>query len=623
MDTHGLKDASTGGTSGQTLTGGDEGILIGDPPESTAEVSPAKIDLPRQQSGAWRRIWNRNDKVLGSIDGWIRRHPLLVILLAHTVFSIGIWNARDGYAEEAHNVAAAFRILQSHHPSLNVYRDLIALTLIFLPDPITALTFLKYISSLLSTVALYLGLSSFSKNLRPGAIIFACLVWIASPLHAPYLVSTSLSLFTFAIMLFGIDCLLPGRSIPRVFGFYVCGMLAASLRPEYLLPVVLVTLILTGRVVWRGLEWLKSRFGWSRLWSCAGAVCLALAVGAALWINPPAPVVKGLASLDNYALFGLGQCYAEFYHKEHPEEVFAPMTEYRAILNRKFDNPAGFCAAIRNNPLEAVRYLTLNARNNLWQSVPEALVSRDRVLSEYHVRHQPFRFVRAILIAGALLGVVRLCRVGWKRDSLSWGSMFAFVASSPAVRKLCLLLLLLFTSSVAIVLLVGSPRYYFCWVPLFYLGVAYCANSVLRAVNIRLFESIFVTVSFILLCSSNYLAPRPNREFDAVRQIALQVKENPAVGGWWSEPDTVIALNGKARAISLWSGIHQTDIENGKIDILMLDANFRSSKTWADQRDFFERLERQPEMCGFKKAKGIPAGRFDIYYKPNPVQSGG
>ena len=384
-----------------------------------------------------------------------------------------------------------------------------------------------------------------------------------------------------------------------------------------------MTLILAGWGGWRGLGWLKSRFGWSRHWPCVGGACLALAGGAALWINPPASVVSSLARLDRYALLGLGQCYADFYHREHPEEIFDPMTEYRAILNQKFDHPAGFCAAIRNNPLEALRYFTLNAGNNLWHCVPDALVSHHRVLSEDHFRSQPFQIVRVILILGALLGGARLCRESWKRDILSLSTIIAFAGRNSTGRKLFLLLLLLFTSSVAIVLLVGSPRYFFCWTPLFYLGVAYCAESLLRAFSLRQFESLFIAVSFILLCSPNYLAPRPNREFEAVRQVAFHVKEYPAVGGWWSEPDTVIALNGKARPISIWNGINQAEIEKGMIDILMIDPNFRNSKTWADQRDFFERFERQPETYGFKKANGIPTGRFDIYYKPKPVPSDG
>jgi hypothetical protein len=115
------------------------------------------------------------------------------------------------------------------------------------------------------------------------------------------------------------------------------------------------------------------------------------------------------------------------------------------------------------------------------------------------------------------------------------------------------------------------------------------------------------------------MVPRPNYELDAVRHVAPCVKDYPTVGAWWANPDTVLGLYGKASPFSISDGIHQTDIENGKIDILLIDGNFRGTKTWADQRDFFEQFERQPETFGYKKAAGIPTGRFDIYYKPRPV----
>lgn len=506
---------------------------------------------------------------------------------------------------------------------MHLYDDLVALALCVMPDPVTALTFMKYLSSLLATVAIYFALSSFSKILRPGAIVFSCFIWIASSLNAPFLASTSVSLFAFGIMLLGIDCLLPGRSIKGLVGFYFFGLMTVLFRPEYFLPVALITFILMGRAVWSGSKWTELHLGWPRYWTCAGGACLAVGAGAFLWINPSAPLVERISGLDEYAFLGLGQCYADFYRREHPKEVFEPMTEYKAILDRTFNHPAGFCAAVRNNPLEVLRYFVLNGGNNLLGSVPRSLLDHYREQSSSDPRGFLWWFVRVILIAGALLGVVRLCRRRWKRADFSLGSIIASCQRNSTSRKLFLLLLLLSTSSVAIVLLVGSPRYFLCWAPLFYLGVACCVDSLLRAGGLHCFESLFVALSFILLCRPNYLAPRPHYEFDAVRHVAAYVKKYPTIGGWWSKPDMVIALKEKARAVNISDGIYQADIENGKIDILMLDANFRSTKTWMDQREFFEKLERQPEMYGLKKSTDIPTGRFDIYYKPDPAKSTG
>src|SRR5665213_2744248 len=492
-------------------------------------------NISRQSSSESVQIHQEAVLAPPKLNGWhsalegVWWRPLLLILLAHTVFSLGIWNARDGYGEDTDNVLIAFQVIQSHHPTSSIYIDLIALVLKFLTsDPVTALTFVKYLSSLLATVALYFALSSFSKHLRKSAIIFACLVWIASSLDAPILQSTSLSLFTFAIMLFGIDCLLFSESIAGLFGFYFFGIMAALLRPEYFLPVVLLTFILMVWTFWSGSKTLKNRFGWSRFWTLGGVLCVALAGGLALWRNPPAPVLKELNGLDQYALLGLGQCYADFYHREHPDQIFSPMTEYRDILDRKFNKPDGFFAAIRNNPLEILRYFTLNARHNFLHSAPNALLGNYRESEEHHRGGYVWWLVRIIIIAGGLAGVARLCRINWKHK-FSFDSIPSSVGQNSTGHKLFLLLLLLSTSSVAILLLVGTPRYYLCCVPLFYLGVAFCADSLLRAFNLFRYENLLVALSLVCLCAPNYLVPRPNYEFDAVRHVAPYVKDYPTV----------------------------------------------------------------------------------------------
>jgi len=545
---------------------------------------------------------------------------LLLILLAHTIFSLGIWNARDGYGEDTSDVIVAFQVIQTHHPVSSLYIDLIALSLkFFTPDPVTALTFMKYLSSLMATMAIYLGLSSFSKYLRQSAIVFACFVWIACSLDAPILQSTSHSLFAFAIMLFGIDCLLLGESIWSLLGFYIFGGMAMLLRPEYTLPVAVLTVVLAGWAVLCGAKIVEVRFGLSRHWVFGGILCFALTIGTALWLRPPAPMLSELNGLDRYTLFGLGQCYADFYHREHPEQIFSPMTEYQGLLDQKFGKPASFIAAVRNNPLELLRYCTLNTGRNLRKNMPGALLDSYREQPGRHHRNVLYWLVRVILFPGAVIGALRLCRFGWKRDDFSFGSICASMRRNSTRRKLFLLLLLLSTSSLAVVLLVGTPRYFLGWTPLFYLGVAFCADSLLRAFSLIRYESLLVALSFLFLCAPNYLVPRPNYEFDAVRHVAPYVKDYPTVGAWWADPDTVLALGEKAKALSISDGIHPADIESGKIDILMVDANFRETKTWADQRDFFEQFERQPEAFGYKKAAGIPTGRFDIYYKPKPV----
>ncbi len=547
---------------------------------------------------------------------WLWARPFLIVLLAHTLFSLGIWNARDGYGEETSSFRRAFHSLQTGRPQSSIYVDLIVLALRWIsPDPLLVATLLKYLSSLLATTALYFALNSFSSFLRPGAILSACFLWIASTLNAPYLQSTSLSLFTFAIMLFGIDCLLRRESLPGLSGFYVFGLLAASLRPEYFLAVIPMTIYVALRGLRSGSTQIESRFKISRYLTRGLVVGCGMTIGAALWVNPLAWTGERAAHLNKYVLFTFGQCYADFYQKEHPNETFTPMTEYKILFDRTFKHPDTFLGAIRNNSAEAMRYFTLNAANNL-KNLPESLL-HFRVRSEDSLGG--LRWMLPILISGGALGVMRIRRAGWIRKDF-FVRLSANLARRDSVsRKVSLLLIVAATSSAAIFLLVGSPRYFLALAPLFYLGVAFSLDSILKIPGLVRFESWLVAVSCICCCRPNYLSPRPNREMEALRHIAPNVKQCPVVAAWWAGPDAVLGLGGNAHALSSFDVIREADIEDGNIDILMIDINLRATRMWAEQRDFFEHFEHHPETCGFKKLTTLPTGRFDIYYKPKQL----
>jgi hypothetical protein len=497
---------------------------------------------------------HRDNVVVAAVQ-WLWSRPLLFVLLAHTVFSIGIWNARDGYGEETGKVAAAFRVVQSHQLHPSIYVNLIALALRYLTtDPVLAATLMKYLSSLLATMALCLALSRFSTVLRPSAITSACLIWIASSLDAPFAQSTSLQLFAFGVMLFGVCCLLRKESILALLGFYFLAMLAASLRPEYYLPVFLVSVALAGRAVWHASEITQSRLGLSRYWTCGVGLLLVTAGGVGLLNHPPAALASKAAYLDNYALLGLGQCYAAFYHREHSQEALSPMTEYQALLDRTFNKPKGFWDAVKNNPGEALRYFANNAGYNVLRSLPRALLGHYREQSEKTVRGWCYWTARGILLVGGLLGAKRLCRARWIWDDFIPKLPQRLLKPDSLTRKLLLLVALFSTSSVAAVLLVGTPRYYLPCVPLFYLGVAYCVDSLLKALNLLRWETLFVASVCVCFSGPNFLSPRPNYEMDAVRHVAAYVTERPRIAACWAEPDVVLGLGGKGEPVSMWDG---------------------------------------------------------------------
>lgn len=526
-------------------------------------------------------------------------------------------DARDGYEEETSNFLSAYHVIQSHQWSGSIYVDLIALILKHITfDPLIAATLIRYVSSLLATVALYLVLSCFSSVVRPSAIVIACLLWIASYFNAPIRQSTSLTLFTFALILFGLCGLLRKESVMTIVGFYFFGLLSASMRPEYYLTVGLVTVLVGGRLAWRSAQTLRSRRGRPPFWTLGSALLLIGVIGGWLAADPPAVIAKRASSVDHYALFSLGQCYAGFYHKTHPAEAFSPMTEYQMILDREFHHPKTFLDAMRNNPGKALLYFTENGAANLLLYGPKALLGRYREEPRKNLHGWLYWAVRALLLGGAVAAVFRLKRASWLWDGFSSKIVRGIATPGSISWKLLLLLILMATSSVAVIMLIPTRRYYLPWIPLFYLGVACCADSLLKVLKLVRFEVPIVIVAGACLCSPNFLTPRPNYVIDAVRHAAGLVESPPRIAAWWAGPYVVLGLRTKAVALNSEQAIHASDIENGKVDILLIESAFRITSAWAKERDFFESFERDPERFGFKKLTGYYTGEFGIYYRP-------
>jgi hypothetical protein len=265
------------------------------------------------------------------------KHPLALLLIAHSIFSIGIWNDRNGYGEQAEGIKAAIRVLHSNQLDLSLYNDITALILKYASsDPVIAVILLNYLSSLLATVALFLVLKEFSLALRESAIVLACVVWIASSFDAPYIQNTSLSLFTLAVMLLGVFCVTRKQSIGGWLGFYLFGIIAALMRPEYFLTILLMTFVACGAVIRSACAGRNSYSYLTPSRVITGTVLLFTVPVAFLIIHPPDGIKKEMAHLNKYALFGLGQCYAEYYHRSHPQRAFSPMTEYREVLDETF-----------------------------------------------------------------------------------------------------------------------------------------------------------------------------------------------------------------------------------------------------------------------------------------------
>ncbi len=546
------------------------------------------------------------------IARWIRSHPLLLVILGNCLFSWGIWNCWVGYGEDTGPIATAL----ANAPHLAVSRSLFVdlYTMIFAwitSDPLVGFNVMRFLVSFETSVGLFLVLSRFVPALKVEAVLVASLVWIASRLNAPAHLFTNISSFTFGLMLFGIYFLFSKRRFLGLAGFLVFSLAAISQRPEWLAPFLLISLLLVGEAVWKvtkGTVALDRRVQFRRA-ALAFTVGLTL-LGALLMGLTKVRSVIGRG--DDYLLFGLGQCYASFYKAEHPEQAFDPMTEYQWLLDKTFGKPRSFLQAIRNNPSEAVRYFRINTLNNL-RRIPEELLSTRSGRTAPLLSRPHSILLFGVLIAGPLCAVFRL------RRRPATGGAESRVPTYQIVRKVIVLAMLCSGASVAIVMLVGSPRYWISTVPILYLGIAWCCDALMRSVRATWFDLFMVLSSFVFFCRPNFLDQQGgNVEVKVLRRFEALVKADPVIGAIWADPFVVYAFRGKAKGVSASEGIKAEDVTAGRYDILIINRPFRASKTWADQQVFFEHFESNPEQYGFRKYEyGENKIRANaIYYRP-------
>jgi hypothetical protein len=564
----------------------------------------------------------------------ISSRPLLLVVFAFCLFSIGIWNARDGFGEDTSSFITAYSYIDSNAksalPSSDAPRPrasspetaaalegnllLMILTAMLnngCDDPLLAALLLRILSSFLASIAVYFILSSFSPRLSVGAVLFASFAWIASAINAPFYLSTSTSTFAFAIMGFGICFLLRSSSLPSIVGFYGFSLLAIGMRPEYRQPVILITVILIGRFAWRLSDYLNERWKtppWKTkfVFFALALVCGTLVIGR----------TKGSASsryMDQYMLIGLGQCYADYYHRQHPDSVYESMTEYQELLDKTFNNPTGFFDAIKKNPAEMLRYLCHNGFNNLSQIPNEMFRVRARWASH---GKWPSKLVLLVL-AGGILATIRVIAGAESRERIrrKWGSI---TNSHSDFWKIVYLCVLGTTPIISILLLVPSPRYWIALVPILYVILAFCVEISQRRLRLSRYEHVLVMISLLAFCTPNFLLPRPNYRVSALRHLAPHIRSKPTIGALWANPDCIFGFCGNAIPISVNDGIYEKDIIAGRFDVLIIDPYFRGTRTWNTQQDFFVSFEREPGKYGFRKLTEVPTGIASIFYRENP-----
>jgi hypothetical protein len=545
-----------------------------------------------------------------------RSFPDWVLLVAaFCIFSWGIWKARVGFGDDTTPLLQALHAADAQTYPGNLY--VLAYTLLLrwiTPDPMNAALIMRTVISLSTTLSLYYVLSAFRPYLHRMAIVMACAIWMVSHLNSPLVQYSNLSPFTFIIASLGLGWLLRRPSWTGLLGFLVTIACAASLRPEYMAPALLIGGGSALVLLWKAIG---ARLGTRLFWSgCSISLLLAVAV--------IAPRFRAGSGMDRYLLFGLGQCYAAFYKGEHPNAPFHPMTEYKVLLDDTFGEPTSFFGAIAYNPREASRYFALNTFDNLRRLPATMLSTRQTVVPTGLAGRWHAVFLLVTVLAGGAL-VARRFIHSWSAHGRPWMETLRRYRHEHAalLRQILLVVLFCSASSVAIVLLVASPRYWISWVPLIFLTVATCFDALLRLKFLQRYPWIFVMAILALFCRPLFLGLGPNENFEvnALRRLAPELPKNPVIAGVYTSPYQAYAFSGHAVAVNAGGDLSTEGVREGRYDVLIVDDAMRSSRVWNNDREFFESFVAEPAPHGYTRLKeGFPVRR-SVYYRVRPAMN--
>ena len=485
------------------------------------------------------------------------RNGFILVFIGVLLANFGVWRAGVPFEDEGSHIFTSLLVLKGQHTT-NLYSlSYAALLGTIAPDPLNAYVIMRAVASVASTLGLFSVLRAF-RNLRWTAIVTSCLVWSCSSLCTPPTQNGNVCLFSLALMLPALGCVLRRPNALNLIVFSIAAFWTSQIRPEYLAPMIALPI---GGIV---LHVLRRRRPWEQQNPRTTAVtkrwAIALALGALVVSVPLAAQFRAPTKMrfNDYLLLGLGQCYAQYYHERHPNDLFGPMTEYQPLLDRVFDHPRSFTEAAANNPRELGRYLASNGALNL-SKIPRAMLSnRNKV---YNV------IILILLFLGGGLGI----RAALSRRRQDGVPLWAQVSTDDAWR---VLLLVLFTSasSCAIVLLVPVPRYWITWAPLFYVALAWCVQNMLDVWSRGLPEKAVLPLAIAVFGFPVFVGVKPNRGLiESIRVAESGVDHPPVVGGVWILPVSTFAFRDHAVSTGLDSGLTIEELRSGRCDVLVMD----------------------------------------------------
>ncbi len=539
-------------------------------------------------------------------DGKVRetRNGFILVFLGIALANVGVWRGGVPFDDESSHILTSLLVLKGQHTT-NLYSLCYAALLgTIAPDPMDAYLVMRAAASVASTLGLFWVLRAF-RNLRWTAIVISCLVWSCSSLCTPPTQNGNVCLFSLALMLPALGCVLRRPNSLNLIVFSIASFWTSQVRPEYLAPMIALPI---GGIVFHVLRRrrLQEQVNQgtttvTRRWA------ITLAVGTLVGSIPLAAHFREPTKtrFNDYLLLGLGQCYAAFYHERHPKDLFMPFTEYQPILDRVFGHPRSLTEAAANNPRELGRYLAVNGAIN-FTKIPRVMFSnRNKIYNA---------IILTLLFLGGGLGIrTALLR---RQDGVPLCSQ---VSTDDAWRVL-LLLLFASASSCAIVLLIPLARYWITWAPFFYLALAWCVHNILDIWSRRLPEKSVLPLAIAVFGFPVFFGVKSNRGLiDSIRVAESGVDHPPVVAGVWSLPISTFAFRDHAVSTYLGAGLTIDELRGGRCDVLVMDG-LMETQFGVENRAFLMQLTTFPMKTGYRLLPEVAQYGQTIYVRsPEPT----
>jgi len=569
----------------------------------------------------------------------------ILIVLAVMLMSFGIWHAPLPFGDEGGYINDAIVLNNSHQLSINPYIDFYKFILAFInSDPVHAHYISRLIVSLVSALGMWLLLDSFNLLRSNCAKLITIAFWISSYAVTPKAQFGNVSLFTFDLILIGIIPLLRKQDISRILFFLTMLLWACQIRTEYYISFTLAILYFTG---WGVFNCLKTKEGGPLLMrgkhSCVPCHSLLAKAGPPnRGLEPqPSGVARNPRSVekepqrDNHEMINkngyreafswtaaisallfavsisliaydrnktekyiehdslliFGQHYASYYVRVHKDAGVSAMAEYKTVLNKMFNTPKSVPEALKNNPAEAIQFLANNFARNCIIVVPALLRHRPLFIPEKYGKmgeSVEIALILAILSIGAFMG---LKSTGFKRTA-------DYLVSLMKNSKLHIMILLSFSMTIALVMLIPDTRYYLPIAPIIFIGIAFLVQILIEKLRFKM-KIAATSIIFLWLCHPYFIVQANDHEIVFnMREQAKKIQHEPVIAGLTPASISTFAF-GISFKILPENEFSMQSIRDGSCDFIVVNKYFRESSFWLKDKEGFVKFEKNPDEYGY------------------------